>query len=201
MPVWGKWNAAFRDYVGKKYFFDINVRWSHCNDFTLRFYDLDNLTYWTSFVYLLENLNFCLQSSQAGGEYPQLHRAAGLAEAHRLFSQISIWRWPSRTCEEEELEEGYKWRRCCWWGWRLDVNNVTVMRCVSKVYCLWFALLFLKTVCCSFLLHVLNVSVGHIQVSSHIAFGGFEIVVHNMYVHVMLRMSLRLQYSVHVILF
>jgi len=45
MPVWGKWNAAFRDYVGKKYFFDINVRWSHCNDFTLRFYDLDNLTY------------------------------------------------------------------------------------------------------------------------------------------------------------
>jgi len=45
MPVWGKWNAAFRDYVGKKYFFDINVRWSHCNDFTLRFCDLDNLTY------------------------------------------------------------------------------------------------------------------------------------------------------------
>ena len=46
MPVWGKWNTAFRDYVGKNtFFFGINVRWSHCNDFTLHFYDVDNLTY------------------------------------------------------------------------------------------------------------------------------------------------------------
>jgi len=197
MSVWCKWNTAFRDYVEKSTFFGINVRWSHCNDFTLHFYDFGNLTYWTSFVYLLENLNFYLQSSQAGGEYPQLHRAAGLAEAHRLLSQISIWRWPSRTCEEEELEEGYKWRRCCWWGWRLNINNVTVMRCVSKVCYLWLALLFLKTVR---LLHVLNVSVGHIEVSNQIACE-FEIVLHNMYLRVTLRMLLCLQYSVHVICF
>jgi len=115
--------------LGKKFFIGINVRCSHCNDFALHFCDLDNLTYWTFFVYLLENLNFCLQSSQAGGEYPQLYCAAGLAETHRLFSQISIRRWPSGTCEEEELEEGYKWRRCCWWGRRLDINSVTHELC------------------------------------------------------------------------
>jgi hypothetical protein len=64
------------------------------------------------------------------------------------------------------------------------------MRCVSKVCYLWLALLFLKTVHCISLLHVLNVGVGHIQVGNHIAFGGFQIVVHNMYQHATLRMSL-----------
>jgi hypothetical protein len=53
------------------------------------------------------------------------------------------------------------------------------MRCVSKVCYLWLAFLFLETVCCSFLLRVLDVSVGHVQVSNQITCGGIEIVACN----------------------
>lgn len=50
--------------------------------------------------------DFSLQSAQAGGQHPVVHRAIGLAEAHRLFAQVALRRWQTRSCKEEEPKEG-----------------------------------------------------------------------------------------------
>lgn len=50
--------------------------------------------------------DFSLQSAQAGGQHPVVHRATGLAEAHRLLAQVALRRWQTRPCKEEEPEEG-----------------------------------------------------------------------------------------------
>jgi len=59
---------------------------------------------------LMINSDFSLQSAQAGGEHPVVHRATGLAETHRLLAQIALRRRQTRPCKEEESEEGK--RRC-----------------------------------------------------------------------------------------
>jgi len=56
-------------------------------------------------------INFSLQSAQASGEHPVVHRTTGLAEAHRLLSQVTLRRWQTRSCQEEEFEEGKRWCR------------------------------------------------------------------------------------------
>lgn len=55
--------------------------------------------------------DFSLQSAQAGGEHPVVYRATGLAEAYRLLAQVTLRRWQTRSCQEEEFEEGKRW--CC----------------------------------------------------------------------------------------
>lgn len=60
-----------------------------------------------------------LQSTQASREHPIVHRATGLAKAHRLLRQIAIrWR-PSRSRKEEESPQGEVWS-CTGRGGRLN---------------------------------------------------------------------------------
>merc|ERR1712059_152222 len=49
---------------------------------------------------------------EAGCECALLHRPTGLAEAHRLQPEVSLRRWPTWPCQEEERQEGrWRWRR------------------------------------------------------------------------------------------
>merc|ERR1712198_374717 len=46
------------------------------------------------------------QSPQIVGERAKFHRSSRLSEAHRLLSQIPLWRRTSGSRQENELEEG-----------------------------------------------------------------------------------------------
>ena len=73
---------------------------------------------------LIPTLPTLFQCPQASRQYSIVRRSFGLSETHWLLAEITIRWWPSRPCQEEEHEEGTRWRcrswRRRWWvSWTL----------------------------------------------------------------------------------
>ena len=161
MLVWRKRITAFRDYVGKIVTAGVIVTASPYISVTLLTLLFDHLLCICCKIILLST-EFASRwwiSPASLCDWTPRNTSTFLWNLHLEVAVRDVWR--GRTWGRLQVEEVLLMRT------KIKHTNI-VMRCVNKVCYVWLALLFLKVVCCSFLLHVLDISAGHLQVSNQI---------------------------------